>query len=489
MHCVAAVLALTLLPPPVCAAHATLDPSFGVGGVVEISWPAGPASARAVGLDPAGRILVGGSAAGPWGNADFALFRLQPDGTLDTTYAADGGGFRLLDFNLDGIGGRSDDAINDLAMYPDGALVALGEAHFGIINSRIALARVDAGGHADPGFGTAGLAHFGAGSIPNVDYGRAVLLDAQQRILTVSLSARPHDMTLQLDWWFDLARLTPQGRFDATFFAGGSYTNVFWSDPTQPPPLRHSGMNLPTALRLDAANRIVVAGRVAQPMAPDAALYRAAPDGDAGPPFGQYSRVRLGLDEGQATALAALPDGGMMVAGGCALDAGTYGLFLARLRDDGSPDPAFGVAGIATVPLADRYPEPSLLAPTRDGGWLVAGRLNAPLESAAAIVIARFDAHGQPLAGFGDAGVATIGLSDGRPFDAGRALLQADGKLVVAGSVPALEPDTTPHFAVLRIVVEDGVFADGFEARVLATGERDGDCHGSPGPVARAVSE
>lgn len=90
------------IPSAALAAGAHLDPGFGTGGVAEVYWPAGSAAANAVGVDGSGRIVLGGYAAGLWGDDDFALLRLLPDGTFDTTYAIDSGGVRLVDFDLDG---------------------------------------------------------------------------------------------------------------------------------------------------------------------------------------------------------------------------------------------------------------------------------------------------------------------------------------------------------------------------------------------------
>ena len=161
MRIIASMLAFALAPVTAQGADGSLDPGFGVGGIVEIAWPAGSAQANAIGIDGAGGILVGGSASGVYGDADFALFRLLPDGRLDASFAADGGGVRLIDFNIGGIGGNSADAINDLAVLGDGSVVAVGEAHFGFFgeNSQFALTRVDAAGDLDPGFGRNGHAH------------------------------------------------------------------------------------------------------------------------------------------------------------------------------------------------------------------------------------------------------------------------------------------------------------------------------------------
>jgi len=458
------LLAIAMVPTGVNAVDAILDPGFGNGGIVEIAWPAGSAAAHAIGLDAERRILVGGDAIGASGDSDFALFRLLPDGALDATYASDSGAFRLIDFRLDGIGSNSRDVINDLAMYPNGSLVALGEAHSGFagIDSRFALTRIDATGALDPSFGDDGTVHFGFGSFPTIDYGLRIAIDAGQRIVTVGGVAAYHDNTLALDWWLGLARLTSQGQFDSTFQGGGLYSTFFWIDPTIPPP-RHSLFNFPLALALDASERILTAGIVERPIPLDAAIYRAPMDGGFDSSFAQYSRLQLGLSEGQASAVQPLPDGGMLIAGACATASGTYALFLTRRLDDGGADAGFGTNGMTIIPLAQGYPEPSVIASMRGGGWLVAGRLTDANGGALGVVLARFDAQGHPQVDFGDGGAITVPGADGRPFSAGRVVLQPDGKLVVAGSLPNPGPDTTPHFAVMRIIVDEFLFADGFD--------------------------
>lgn len=467
MRIIAVILATALAPAATRAADVHPDPGFGVGGVVEIAWPAGSARANAVGVDRAGRILVGGSAAGVYGDADFALFRLLPDGRLDTSYAADSGGVRLIDFNLAGIGGNSDDVINDLVVRDDGFVIGVGEAHFGFagVNSQAALVRLDAHGALDPGFGRDGRAHFSFSTFANIDSGLRLAVDAADRLLVGSRVAQfSAGGNLTLEWLVGVARLTPQGALDPTFFDGGRYTTPFWADPDVPPPQRHSTFNVPLALALDASARILVAGVVQGPIPTDGAVHRAPPDGGWDSGFGRAGRIQLGLDEAEASALQPLPDGRLLVAGGHASGAG-YALFLARLGEDGSRDPAFGDNGLASLPLAQGYPEPSLIVPTREGGWLVAGTLARNPDLGGDVVLARFDAQGQPDTGFGEQGIMVIAPDDGRAFNAWRVAWQADGKLVVAGSRANSDTDPTVHFAVMRIVVDEFVFADGFDAR------------------------
>jgi len=448
------------------AQDGVLDPTFGSGGIVEIPWPAGSAEGNAIGIAPQGKIIIGGHAIGAFGDSDFTLFRLSPNGAVDPTYAADAGGFRLIDFNLDGIGSYSDDLIDDLALYPDGSVLALGEAHFGFfgVNSQFALTRLDSGGTLDSTFGDDGSAHFASGSFSNIDYGRLLRIDDQQRILAVGMIAEPStDVPGSLRWWLGFSRLTAQGQFDSSFYNEGFYFTFFWSDPTIPPP-RHSDFNSPLAVALDDSSRILSAGYVENPIAPGGAVYRAPVDGGFDPTFGLNSRIQLELSGGQASALHPLPGGAFLVAGGYATGSNTYAIYLARRLTDGSPDVTFGEQGMVSLPMTDAYPEPSLIEKTRDGGWLVAGRLTAPYADGMGVVLARFTAQGQPQTSFGAGGLVVIDANDGRHFTAGRAAMQDDGKLVIAGHLANSLDDSTPHFAILRILADfDTLFVNGFD--------------------------
>ena len=115
---------LALVMSAANAQDGTLDPAFGNLGLVEIARPSGFAEARAVAIDGQERIVVGGDAAGINQNADLAIFRLLPSGTLDHTFASDGGGFRIVDFDLDGVGGNSMDFANDIGILDDDSVIA-----------------------------------------------------------------------------------------------------------------------------------------------------------------------------------------------------------------------------------------------------------------------------------------------------------------------------------------------------------------------------
>jgi len=110
----------------------------------------GPGEARALALQPDGKIVVGGDAgcgdtAGGWGLV-FALARYLPDGTLDPTFGGDG---RVTGFswNISYIFG--------LAIQADGRIVASGWD--AMTTGKFAVIRLQSGGHLDKTFGTGGM--------------------------------------------------------------------------------------------------------------------------------------------------------------------------------------------------------------------------------------------------------------------------------------------------------------------------------------------
>jgi uncharacterized delta-60 repeat protein len=451
------------------AQDGVLDPNFGNGGVVEIPWPAGYAEANAVGIDSQGRIVVGGDAMGVFGDADFALFRLLPEGSIDGSFASGDGAFRLVDFNLAGIGGRSGDQINDLVVQGDDSVVAIGEAHFGLVNSQFALIKTDSSGELDPAFADNGSAHFGFDTFMAIDQGSLIRMDNAGRIVVSGTVAFMFNDTNTIDYWVGAARLTPQGQLDSNFFGGGQHYTPLWGDKSTVPTTVAID-NFPSAFVFDSDQRVVTAGTFFEPFPQDVALMRWLPDGGYDYTFGTQSiaRVRLLLANGTAGGMVAVANGKLMISG-------TYGdslpdtPFLARLDEAGSPDATFANNGWAsTTPLGGGYfANFNFLASTKAGGWLLVGQygvVDGPFIPPGVILV-RFDASGAPDAGFGNNGVVTIVPDPNRVFSAHRVALQSDGKLVVAGSFPNSASDNTSHFAVLRILADyDTLFVSGFEA-------------------------
>ncbi len=125
-----------------------LDQSFGSGGKV-VTFTGGGASA--IGIQTNGKIVVAGAGPGigDGDGGDFALLRYNTDGTLDPNFGS--GGIVTTDI----LG--STDSASSLAIYPSGKIVVGGNSLHPIENRDFSLARYNADGSLDAGFGSGGV--------------------------------------------------------------------------------------------------------------------------------------------------------------------------------------------------------------------------------------------------------------------------------------------------------------------------------------------
>jgi len=118
----------------------SLDPGFGSAGIVIIDF-AGGGEASAIQIQPDHKIVLGG-------NTDNGpVFRLNADGSMDTGFGAQG-------FATSVISGQTL-FCNGIALQGDGKIVAGGGVLSGATNE-FAVARYNADGSVDTGFGTQG---------------------------------------------------------------------------------------------------------------------------------------------------------------------------------------------------------------------------------------------------------------------------------------------------------------------------------------------
>ncbi|MGX9727475.1 MAG: delta-60 repeat domain-containing protein [Candidatus Electronema sp. VV] len=127
---------------------AALDADFGHDGRVAVELDILGSRANAVATQPDGKIVAAGYASSS-ADRDFMLFRLLPDGSLDSA------------FNIDGtvttaVGSFDDEALA-VAVQPDGKILAAGYSSNGE-NRDFALVRYNSDGSLDRSFGAEGLA-------------------------------------------------------------------------------------------------------------------------------------------------------------------------------------------------------------------------------------------------------------------------------------------------------------------------------------------
>jgi uncharacterized delta-60 repeat protein len=96
----------------------SLDTSFDTDGIVTTAVGGSHDFARAITLQPDGKIVVAGYS-NIGGNSNFALARYNPNGSLDMSFDGDGKVTTV-------VGGGSDDGAYAIALQPDGKIVAVG---------------------------------------------------------------------------------------------------------------------------------------------------------------------------------------------------------------------------------------------------------------------------------------------------------------------------------------------------------------------------
>ncbi|HRH69444.1 MAG TPA: T9SS type A sorting domain-containing protein [Flavobacteriales bacterium] len=194
-------------------ADGSRDLAFGAGGVARVLIGTAQDRAHAMALRPDGRILVGGYANdGVTAGVDFAVAQFLSNGTIDASFGT--GGTVRIAFPE---GGSS---INDLAVLPDGRVVAVG--YVGVTGqlTNFAVACLMPDGSVDASFGNNG--RFVHGFTNNQDPARAVQVAPDGGIVVVGEA----DMGPS---YFDFAllKLLPDGSLDPSFSGDGLETTDY----------------------------------------------------------------------------------------------------------------------------------------------------------------------------------------------------------------------------------------------------------------------
>jgi uncharacterized delta-60 repeat protein len=236
----------------------TLDATFNATGKVltDLSGAGSADVARALAIQPDGKLVVAGSSNASGTSDDFALARYNPDGTLDATFNATG---KVL---TDLSGSGSADLAYGLAIQSDGTIVAAG---FSIAtgNYDFALARYNPDGTLDDTFNATGkvLTDLSGAGSADLAYGLAIQSDGK-------IVAAGSSFAGGTSYDFALARYNPDGTLDATFNATGKVLTD----------LSGSGSDdVAYALAIQSNGKIVAAGISTTSTTADFALARYLP--------------------------------------------------------------------------------------------------------------------------------------------------------------------------------------------------------------------
>jgi uncharacterized delta-60 repeat protein len=408
---------------PTTALTGELDPTFGRNGTLTTDFGSSTEEAHGVVVQPDGKIVAAGIARpAPRKQQRFILTRYDALGTLDPTF---------------GDGGTAITAITDneydaseayaLLLQPDGKLVAAGTAvDFTAHHKAFALARYNPDGSLDATFGDGGRV-LTVATVANDNQAddeiAAIALQPDGKIVAVGKAGHfPPD--------FAVLRFNADGSLDPTFGDGGRViTNLDYEDEAH-------------AVAIQPDGKILVAGLSGSQIgitSDDFALVRYNPDGSLDAAFGDGGKVITAFSrEAQdwAYSMVLRPDGkvvigGPVTVGGVLCGAyvcNTFGFGLAQYTPDGRLDPGFGAGGKVVTKFPSTAANYALLL-LPDGKLVAGGHSRNNLFG-----LALYNPDGTLVPSFGTNGLVETDFVRTSPDRIYALALQADGKIVVAGT-------------------------------------------------------
>lgn len=333
----------------------SLDRTFGApaGSVRTHLGPVGIAHANAMVVQPDGKILLVGRVHElplDGSTFGFGLARYLPDGELDGTFGMGGVVYtRPRDAPVLELNGE----LLSVALQPDGKIVAAGYLLSPLVGggvaARMVVARYEADGTLDRGFGTGGLAE------PDVAMhalAAGVVVQASGRIV---LGGALYDLPANE---IILVGFDPQGRADASFGDRGiaitRIPQIALEPQVQLQSLALARGDALVVLTNEDLRRYDADGRI------EAGFGAALPA-----TFSGRSLIVLDDDQVAVSGAGTLPNG----------DGDSYAVAVLRFRRDGTPDPTFGVAGLTRTRLRAELYDEVVVAARSDGRLVAAGSL------------------------------------------------------------------------------------------------------------------
>jgi uncharacterized delta-60 repeat protein len=378
-----------------------------------------------------GRILLLGG---------LKLLRFNSDGTPDTSFGT--GGLVTVPFN-----GSAFDLAQGLTVQADGKIVVVGGMTVAG-QEDFALARFNADGTLDTGFGSGGRVTTDFSGL--ADRARRVVIQADGKIVvagSTSLAIPPP--LAKVDSSFGVARYNADGSLDPTFDLTGKGRYGIAS------------IDFAQGLALQADGKIVVVGRTAPDggSVPNVGMIRILVDtppfipGTLDETFGVIGNgtvnSNLGLPGGRngAEDVVVNADGSLLVVFGVRGGGAHFNFGLARFTSFQGRDGLLSAGPLLTAfSTQDDFPRAMTLQ--ADGKVIVVGQ-SANLSANADMAIARYSVNGGSLdTTFGNAGKVNVDFFGARD-EAQAVAVQADGRIIVAGWAVN---GGVPTFAMARLM-------------------------------------
>lgn len=372
----------------------SLDTNFGNSGSVQITFDYFQMYIRSIGIVNS-KIILGGYVRINPGDNNFAIARLNYDGSLDTTFDSDG-------INSYLISNGSDEAFS-LKIQTDNKILLFGQANASN-NHDFATIRVNVDGTVDTTFGNNGtvLTEF---NYPNSDYGRNIELQPDGKILVIGGNSNR----------YAIARYTSNGLLDTTFNGTGklyltttlnifnSSTKVHFSRPT---------------ITYLSSSKILISGTSNN----DFNLIKLNSDGSFDASFGTNGIVNYNIDTADKSSFLLTTTAGDIITGGSSSNLSTntnYRGSLLKFSENG----VFQSSSNFNLTLgSDRV---SGAIEQTNGKIIVLGDTKSGTTNRALLV--RYNVDGSMDNSFGTNGIIDTGL-----LNSNKLKQQSDGKFIIS---------------------------------------------------------
>lgn len=405
----------------------SLDTTFDGDGIVQTSFEIGSCGVSDVLIQPDGKIVVVGYSYAAPGVKGFTLIRYNSDGSLDSSFDGDGKVITLFDVN--------NAEAYSAALQPNGKIVVTGYSTL-LSGYNITSARYNTDGSLDTSFGSNGIVITPVGER---SIGDAIAIQPDGKIVVAGYA-----YSTSIDSNLLLIRYNSDGTLDRLFGRRGIViTDVGMLD----------GL---TAVVVQPDGKIVVGGYSADMptvflpvFASRLVLARYNPNGTLDSTFGRDGVIITSIEtpgtasvdsNSAAGSIAIQADGKILVT---AYGNSSLNFTLVRFNSDGSLDNSFDNDGIVFMQVGLENSGAFAVAIQTDGKIIVVGRATGPFPVYDFAVV-RYESNGSLDTSFGNSGKVTLDIGNGR-YEAKAMALQADGKMVIVGSIVArLNIDGTP---------------------------------------------
>ena len=360
-------------------------------------------------------------------NTDFALTRINTDGSPDNNFSGDGKLYLSY--------GQSETNFNKIILQPDGKTIAIGRTRSGTGYSDFifAITRYNNNGTPDNSF--------------DEDGKKSISFYDQQPCIATEVFVQPDNkiviagttQTSNYQTEIGIAKLNPDGSFDETFDGDGklmlSLSSLFPGD---------AAYYSISKIKILPNGKMLFAGSV-QIYSPtyeqNIFVARLNSNGSLDETFNGTGKILIDLnsnpdiyfDYDNITDLAIQSDGKILAVGNTTGPSGYYDNEMAVLRfnDDGSLDNSFNEDGILIIHFSDNWDYASAVTIQNDGKIVVGGSIAT--EFAVYFALVRLNTNGELDNSFDEDGKQTTDMGPYWSDLIWSTSIQADGKIIAAG--------------------------------------------------------